>query len=442
MTAIYKKAWVLGLGASGLAAAKLLACEGVDVVVIDSLTSSDLATHKVVLERYGVRVLLAAEKVPEEPADICIVSPGVSPTSSLFQAVKQSNVPMLSELELGWSRSTCPVLAVTGSNGKSTAVKAVAHILNESGVRAGICGNYGPPVCDVVKKSFDWLVMEVSSFQLETVDKFRPNIGLMLNVLPNHLDRHRSMDAYAKLKSRLFAQSQPNDLCLVQEKWLHRMKRWSGGQGTWLSFGQGGDLRYESGLVLEGDQIVANVSDTYFDTPVLGSTIAAVMRAVHLCGVSYSQAANALCSFEPLPHRLQVVARVHGLTFINDSKSTNLAALAAAIQQSVGNIRLLAGGVAKENDFAPVKDLLAERVSAVYLLGQSSKAMALAWSSEVSCVCCNTLERAFERVMKEAQEGDTVLLSPGCASLDQFRNYEERGKCFMELVKGKAAGVV
>ena len=436
-----KIACVLGLGASGAAAARMLRGEGTEVVVVDSDDSPVLRQRREKLQTLGVEVRLDQAGLDVGSVDLIVVSPGIPPGSPIYKNAASFGVPMVSELELGWSRRSCPVLAVTGSNGKSTAVKAAAHILNEHGVQARVCGNYGPPVCEQVSKPADWLVMEVSSFQLEAVKAFRPDVGLLLNLLPNHLDRHGTMEQYGRTKSRLFARTGPGDLCLVHQPWLERVQSWSGGRGEWMSVGDGGDVCWREGRVIVGGDAVADVRGTWFDSDTVGPTVAAVLRAVNKCGVSYAQAEDALRTFEPLPHRQELVARVDGVTFVNDSKATNLAALAAAVRKPSGPVRLMAGGVAKERDFSGVKDLLAERVSAVYLMGQSSQAMAAAWSAGVSCVRCETLEQAFECAVQDAERGDTVLLSPGCTSFDQFRNFEERGKRFVELVEELAAPV-
>lgn len=430
-----QRACVIGLGASGSAAARLLLREGADVVMFDAADSEALREKQSSLQALGACVHLGVDHLDGDLGELIVMSPGVRPDSSLYQAALESGVPMRSELELGWSRRTCPVLAVTGSNGKSTFAKAAAHILNQNGLQAVLCGNYGPPVCDKVQCPADWLVIEVSSFQLETVHEFQPEIGVLLNLLPNHLDRHGSMDDYAGAKSRMFAKSRSGDLCLVEASWLEQVRAWSGGDGQWLSVGDPGVVGVKDGWVCVRGRRVADIRGTAFDNPMQATAVAALLRAVRACGVDYTLAARSLRSFEPLPHRLQKVSEADGITFVNDSKATNLAAMSAAVRERMGRIRLLAGGMAKENDFSSVKDLLAERVSAIYLIGQSAEVMASVWSEDVPCIRCGTLEKAFECAVSEAEEGDTVLLSPACTSFDQFRNYEERGNRFMELVE-------
>lgn len=435
MSTTIQRACVLGFGASGRAAARLLRREGTDVLVVDAADSEALRKGQNSLKALGIDVRLGVDRLCDDLGELIVVSPGVPPESSLYRDALESGVPICSELELGWSRRKCPVLAVTGSNGKSTFAKAAAHILNQNDIHAALCGNYGPPVCDEVQSPADWLVMEVSSFQLETVHDFRPEIGVLLNLLPNHLDRHGSMEAYAGLKSRMFARSRPGDLCLVEDSWMDDIRAWSGGDGQWVSVGAHGAVGVKDGWVCVQGRRVADIAGTAFDSPILATSVAALLRAVYACGVDYGAAARSLRSFVPLPHRLQRVSQADGITFVNDSKATNLAAMSAAVRERGGKVRLLAGGIAKENDFSSVKDLLAERVSAVYLMGQSAEAMASVWSTGVPCVRCGTLEQAFECAVSEAREGDTVLLSPACTSFDQFRNYEERGNRFMELVE-------
>lgn len=368
--------------------------------------------------------------------DVAVISPGFALTHPWIRDLIQREVPVISELELGWSRRHCPVIAVTGSNGKSTVVKLISEALTRSGQRALPCGNYGFPACAAVMVPDvpDWLVMEVSSFQLETVQEFRPDIGVLLNVLPNHLDRHGTMEAYRAMKLRLFEHMRATDTAIlpvdlfpaVQE----RLKKAS---CTLKTFGteEGADFRYR-----DGRAGAVHLAGTQFDNEILGTAAAAVAAVCDTCGIPPEAVEASARVFEPLPHRTALVAELDGVRYIDDSKATNLAALCAAVKMFSGSIHLIAGGRSKESDFSFAKDLLAQRVSRLYLIGEASDAMQAAWGSAVRCVACGTLQKAVEAAREQAKSGDTVLLSPACTSFDQFRDFNERGDCFAAAVRG------
>ncbi len=442
----YRKAVVLGCGASGAAAARLLRADGAGVVVLDDGTAAGAAAQAEALRREGLEVITGRHEWPRGDFDVCVTSPGIPPSSPWIRAARESGLPVLSELELGWSRRRCPVVAVTGSNGKSTLVKWLAESLQAAGLRAVPAGNYGPPVSRVVleQPAVDWLVLEVSTFQLETVCEFRPEVGVLLNIHPNHLDRHGDMETYEALKARLFARTRTGDTCIVHEPLINQVRSASGGGGLWVTFGvsASSDYRYADGVVTSGGREVLDLRGTLFANDVLGLAGAAAAAALSTCGVDPRIASRSAGTFKPLPHRMQPVGEIRGVRFVNDSKATNLAAMAAALRMIPSKIRLIAGGLVKEKDFTFVKDLLAQKVRGVYLIGQASKKMASAWSDIVPCVFCETLDVAVGRARDDAQAGEVVLLSPACASFDQFKNFEARGDEFARLVRDRVEGVL
>lgn len=435
---VYRHALVLGLGGSGEAAAELLRDEGAEVVALDAGDNPGLRGRQGELEAHGIRVLLGAKDVPAGSFDVAVVSPGVPVTSPWILEMRQRGIPVIPELELGWSRRSCKVVAITGSNGKSTAVKWMAESLEAAGLKAAPAGNYGPAVSAVVRerRDLDWLVLEVSSFQMETAVSFRPDVGILLNINPNHLDRHGDMQLYTKMKARIFAAMNGTDTGLVPLNLLKSIKAFSGGKGRWRTFGAAAraDLRYEDGQVWSDHRVAADLRGTYFANEVLGLAAAAVVGGLQACGVDPACAVSAARGFKALPHRMELVAESNGVRFVNDSKATNLSAMAAALRMAPGKSRLIAGGLVKEKDFSFVKELLVERASGVYLIGQASEEMSSAWSGVVPCFLCGTLDAALRKARNEARAGETVLLSPACASFDQFRNYEERGDVFRKLV--------
>ncbi len=469
----YTTALILGYGRSGRAAERLLRAEECETVVLTE-------------ESAGLPEVLRA--LEEKQFDVCIVSPGFALSHPWICAVRDAGVPLLSELELGWSRHRGKTVAVTGSNGKSTAVKWICEMLQLVGLKAEIGGNYGIPACETVLENpgLDWLVLEVSSFQLETVRDFRADVAVLLNVLPNHLDRHETMEIYRRTKARIFssrlelvakpkagvvrasiplehenaterlfeegvlpqtgstrnthpglANISQGDVCLAPANLLPQLKADLGGaKRNWITFGgtPNADYFFEDGQVFHRSEPVVDLSDTPFESPTLGGCAGAAVAAVaDACGVPFQTAEAAARDFEPLPHRLQRVGKLDGVAYINDSKATNLAAVATALQACRPKVHLIAGGLAKESDYTFIKEILAERTRSIYLIGRVSRAMYLAWNGVCPCVECGTLEKAFNAARNAAKPGETILLSPGCASFDQFISFEERGERFMAL---------
>ena len=318
-----------------------------------------------------------------------------------------------------------------------------------------LAGNYGPPICGAASKTrdLDWLVVEVSSFQLETVQEFRPRVGVLMNIQPDHLDRHGSMARYTDLKRQVFARMGRGDTAIVPDDLLTRIAGSSAraaaataGASTsreaprWVTFGQSpaADYRYLQGQasIRRGSaERTLSVRSTMFDNEILGAAAAAAAAAIDACGLPWAALEAAMAHFEPLPHRMQEIARIRGICFVNDSKATNLAALGAALRMVGGNVRLIAGGRLKEKDLSPAKDLLAKKVRRAYLIGEAQKAMVAGWGGVVDCLGAGTLENAVRQAWRDAEAGDTVLLSPGCASFDQFRNFEHRGEEFARIVR-------
>lgn len=443
---LYKTALVLGLAASGLAAARLLLADGTRVIVMDCGDSDLLCQRAAALRALGAEVCLGATAPPSGDFEIAIVSPGIPAGSDTVKAVMARGIPVVSELELGWSRSSCRVLAISGSNGKSTLVKLCAEALAQAGRRAAIAGNYGPPVSAVVNErhDLDWLVLEVSSFQLETVRDFRPDVGVLLNMTPNHLDRHGDFQTYRQMKARLFTRMTPADTGVTDLNSMPEIRALAGSPNRWVTAGvhptagvnPAADFFYQSGAIhnsLMRERI--ELSGTMFDNEIMGLTAAAAAAALVACGVEGRCLAAAARAFQPLPHRLQDVGAVRGIRFVNDSKATNLAALMAALCLTPRPIRLIAGGLPKHESYEPARKLLTEKVVSVHLIGQAAETMAATWRGAAPCVISGTLARAVAEAGRQAVRGDTVLLSPGCASFDQFRNYVERGECFISAMR-------
>jgi UDP-N-acetylmuramoylalanine--D-glutamate ligase len=436
---------VLGAGASGVAAARLLAREGARVTVADAAARRALTAAAGTLG--GVAALRAGLRdLPDGSFDLAVVSPGFAPTHPWRRACRARRIPMVGELELGFSRWPGRVLAVTGSKGKSSLVKLCAECLERAGAPAAPAGNYGLPLSALAldRPGLAWAVVEVSSFQLETVRAFRPDVAVLLNVQADHLDRHRGLAAYRALKLRLFARQRPGDAALLPEgfvagravpRGVRRERFGAGPDATW---------RYSPGAVrgpFAGGVRRLDLRGSWFDNPVLGLAAAAAAGALTRCGAGPDAIAAGLRAFVPLPHRLQAVAERAGVRYVDDSKATSLSALAAALRMLPPPLRLIAGGRLKETVLDGPKELLTARVRKVYLIGESAQTLYAAWSSAVVCETCGTLEAAVSRAVEEAVAGEQVVLSPGCASFDQFVNYGQRGDRFQQAVRQCIAAV-
>lgn len=425
---------VLGLGRSGEAAARLLAREGFAVTVLDASAADPVRRRAAALADEGVVARLGPDAAVPAGIGLAVVSPGIPADSPWIAAARAGGARVVSELEAGASRIPVPVLAVTGSNGKSTLVKWLVEALTQAGLRAAAAGNCGPPVCALAgaAPALDWLVLEVSSFQLETVDALRPAVAILLNLAPNHLDRHGTFEAYAALKARLFARMRAPDTGIVPADRCADLARRSGGAPRWVTFGPepGADRVWKPGGVWHAGRRLLDLRATPFDNPVLGPSAAAAVAAMEAAGAPLDALGAAARAFVPLPHRMEPVGDRGGVRFVNDSKATSLAALLAGLEQAGGPVRLIAGGLGKGEDYGRAKERLAAQCRAVYLIGKVAGRMAAAWSDAVPCEVCATLDRALARAAAEAAAGEVVLLSPGCASYDQFNGFEERGDAF------------
>ncbi len=341
--------------------------------------------------------------------------------------VASPGVPVKSELQLGCEALKARgwrLLAVTGSKGKSSVVKLVADAINLAGGRAIPCGNYGRPVCDLIgEEPAGWAVVEVSSFQLETTslasDTFEA--AVVLNLQEDHLNRHGSLSVYHGLKKKLLGFAKTGAVG-------------AGGNPADAGFGNTRRASQDESLVLQSPAAAGLIQDSYFDNEILRENGAAAVFLMRAAGLGDAAIRRAFLAFEPLPHRFQKVAEKDGVLFVDDSKATSMSALVAGVKMCAGPVRLIAGGLPKGDDPKIASSILTNKVKKVYLIGQCAETLFSAWSNAVDCEVCGTLERAVGKAKREAAKGETVLLSPGTASFDQFKSFEERGDAFAQLI--------
>lgn len=439
---MFETALVLGAGISGEAAARLLLREGTSVTVWDQATVKDIGERAETITAMGARVVAGQDAPPPGPYDICVISPGVDSELPFVKAIEAGGTAVISELELGYRHCACPILAITGTNGKSTVVKLCHDALEQSGKKTCMAGNYGTPLSMIADQttSLDWAVVEVSSFQLEKVERFRPRVGVLLNIRPDHLDRHGDMATYGGLKMRMFENMECDDVAIVPEAGGSCEAPLVPGQARKVLFGvaDASQSRYgDHQVTCEscGANDIVDLRGTLFDNPMLGVNAAAAGAAVIACGGTAESVSTAAAKFVSLPHRMETVCEIGGVRFVDDSKATNLAALIASVEASERPVRLIAGGLLKEKDLEIAKEVLAKKSRGVYLIGAAADEMKKAWGSIVPCKEFDGLARAVEGAWEDACEGETVLLAPGCASFDQFRSYHDRGVRYRKAVE-------
>jgi UDP-N-acetylmuramoylalanine--D-glutamate ligase len=435
---------VLGYGRSGRAASRLLADAGARVRVTDALPE----------DRLGV----SAEEVPggtewlgrEDPeilrgADLVIASPGVAPSNPVLAKALGSGLPVHSELELGWWFTDAPIVAITGTNGKTTTTELVGAIGRASGRSVAVAGNVGTPLSSLARERPELLVLEVSSFQLFLCEDFRPNVAACLNFAPDHLDWHPDLEHYARAKARLFARQRAEDAAVLNggdPEFAARLARIPA-RKFWFqespSPSRGAFLRDERVTFRLGEELESVFPLTRWRLPGRHNreNLLAAALCARLIGLPDEAIVEGASGFEGLPHRMEVVPSTDGITWVNDSKSTNPDSLAKALDRSVPTL-LIAGGLTKGCDFRPIRDAVAQGARLVLLIGEGAAQLEEAWGGSVRTVRAGDLATAVRLAAEEAKEGERVLLSPGCASFDQFENYADRGERFRALVRDRA----
>jgi UDP-N-acetylmuramoylalanine--D-glutamate ligase len=442
-----KKVLVVGLGKSGLAAALFLRHRGAQVTVSDIRSAEALAKDIPALLEEGINVEAGGHGLLTFlRQDLIVVSPGVPlDTPELVQA-KSFGRPVIGELELAARFLKGKILAVTGSNGKTTTTSLLGEILERAGLPTLVGGNIGVPVVALIDESTDqtWSVLEVSSFQLEGTEQFHPTIAVILNITPDHLDRHGSFENYALAKERIFAAQDDRDYVVLNADNVRaataaeRSKAkvyWFSlenevDRGAWV---EGGSIKFR----FEKDAAVESVMPLS-SIPLKGEhnveNVLAAVCAARLAGASAESTRAAVESFKAVEHRLEYVATLNGVDIYNDSKATNVDATAKAIAAFPSGIHLIMGGKDKNSDYTQLSDLLRARVRAVYTIGSAAAKIESQLRGVVSIHSCETLEKAVSAVAAAARPGEVVLLAPACSSFDQFESYEHRGRVFKELV--------
>jgi UDP-N-acetylmuramoylalanine--D-glutamate ligase len=442
-----KKVLVVGLARTGVALCRFLAAKGARVTVTDQAPPQALEEARREIAGLGVAEALgtALKKKPVwRGSDLIILSPGVPPELEWLKAARKAGVPVWGELELTGHFIEKPLIAVSGTNGKTTTITLVGEFLKASGRKPLVGGNIGTPAISLLSRQHqaDCLVLEVSSFQLDTAPSFHPQAAALLNITPDHLDRYPSLAAYAASKANLFRSQHGGDLKVLNaddaalaalDTGPARVYHFSSSRpltrGAWLANGSlhlrlagAAEERFPlAGIRLSGRHNLENI-------------MAALLLALD-AGASPEACRRVLASFRGLPHRLEFVAEVERVEFYDDSKGTNVGAVAVSLGHFSKPVILIAGGRDKDTDFRLLSPLIKERVKALVLLGETRKRLAQTWKDLAPICLVNSMAEAVRRAYDLARPGEVVLLSPACASFDMFKDYAHRGETFQKLVQ-------
>ncbi|MBI3127496.1 MAG: UDP-N-acetylmuramoyl-L-alanine--D-glutamate ligase [Candidatus Tectomicrobia bacterium] len=437
---------VMGMARTGRAAAAVLARRGAEVVATDM---KDIPGLREELPREVALELGGHREETFRRCDVLVVSPGIPATDRFIRLALASGAEVISEIELAWRLCPAPVAAVTGTNGKTTATTMLGAILEEAGFRAPVGGNIGRPLVDVVEKEgqeADFVVSEVSSFQLEWAPTLRPRVGVITNVTPDHLDRHPDMDGYAAVKARLLANQGPGDAKVLNADDPFTARYLPGGRQAALAFSR--TKIPEAGAYVEDGWIYLRIGGDRQRVCAAGElavpgvhnleNFLAACAAAGFLGAGPDAMARLARRFKGLPHRMEPVAEIGGVRWVNDSKGTNVGATAMSLESVEGPVLLIAGGTDKGSDLSPMIEPMRKRVRTMVLIGEAADRFEAFFRGRVPVERAATLHEAVRRCAAAARPGDTVLLSPACASFDQFRDYAHRGDVFREAVRALA----
>lgn len=443
-----KKVLVVGLGISGIAACNLLLSQKADVTAIDQSEERNEDGIEA-LSKKGTEIQWGVDKCPEKPWDLVVLSPGIDPDSSLLKNL-DPEIDIIGELELASRLSQCLNIAISGTNGKTTVTQLIDHILTHSLRKVAAAGNIGVPYCEVVPKSrdLDFAILEVSSYQLQTIKYFRPVIGVLTNISPDHFERHNSLEEYARSKAEMFKNQQLFDWAIIQSEALAYLR--TIGENirsktiTFSSKNRNADIYCERGMIVSR---IPDWAGPILDVEKLGfmgghnaENIMAALCVGRVLRVPLEQMVEAIKTFKIAPHRCELIAEEDEVKWINDSKSTNSDSLEKAIEfiplghAGEPNIWLIAGGADKGLQYHDLGPLLARRVKGVFLLGENKETLQSAWSLFTSCYEVKSLKEAVDRARISTEKGDYVLLSPASSSFDMFDSYQDRGDQFKKLV--------
>ncbi len=431
---------VVGLGITGVETSKFLRSKGAPVKATDSREEGDLGPVVEKLAAGGIEVRCGTH-APEffEWANTIVLSPGVRFDLPEIRDAQAAGKTVISEVELAWNFISKPVIGITGTNGKTTTTSLLSEMLERSGMKIFTGGNIGTPLISVAEKDdeYDFLLLELSSFQLQGIRDFSPHVAVILNISPNHLDHHSSMEEYEAAKLGLFANQRENDWAVFNADDPVVLKGSDSFRAKKISFGTG---KEETDVYCREDEIVfGELSFCLRNSALVGEhnkeNIMAAVAVAGALGCRRDPVQKSINEFRPLPHRMEFVLTIRGVDVYNDSKSTTPFATLRAIESLPSPIILLAGGKDKGIDYDCLKDAVASKVKALVLIGETAEKMRAQLGDLAQTTCAGSLKEATRSAFELSEAGDTLLFSPGCSSFDMFKSYEERGELFKEIVR-------
>ena len=433
---------VIGLGKTGIAVANFLSREGARVTVTDSKPREQLLEP---LKQLRADVKTRFENsAPPSDTELVVLSPGVAIHSSFLENAKRAGIEIISEIELANRFNTVPIIAVTGTNGKSTCTSLIAEMFSQSEKTVHAGGNLGTPFISLLDQGgADYRILELSSFQMEATSGLRPVVSVILNISPDHMDRHKDFKTYAELKEKIFAHQTQNDFLILNQDDPNTRDLGKGCSAERILFSTQTEL--DKGIFLRGNKIIAQLQNNEREMLSLESlskgmrwqveNILPAIAVALLLDVSQEAILRALKNFTILEHRLEWVRTMNGVDFVNDSKGTNVGSVCKSLNTFDGPIILIAGGKDKETDFSPLKSLMKEKVKHLVLIGETRDKFKGILTGSFGYEESDSLDEAVRLAKAKAEDGDVVLLSPACASFDMFKDYEDRGNRFKTIVK-------
>jgi len=429
---------ILGAARSGLSAASLLKKTGNSVFVSDNAVKGKIK-EKNYLTKMGIPFEFGRHSERVFQADFVVLSPGIPSTSEIVKSITARNIPVYSEIEVASWFCRSKIIAVTGSNGKTTTTTILGKMLKSRYHDSFVAGNIGFPFSDFVLDSTEknWVGVEVSSFQLETIDRFHPSVAIILNLSPNHLDWYNSFEEYASAKLKILNNLSPDDHVIIDGDDDELNKRILASPPRKFKFSlkskRAEAYLFDDHIYLFNEQLI-NIHDVQLLGPHNYKNLMAAGIAAKIAGVATSDIASVMRSFKGVTHRLEFVNKIKNVGFINDSKATTLESLEAALNSFSQPVILIAGGKDKGADFDRIRSLLEESVKAAILIGAARDRIAASWSGIIPIAMAHDLQDAVIKAMQNAVQGDIVLLSPACSSFDMFKDFEDRGNKFKKIV--------
>lgn len=430
-----KRVAVLGAGGSGYAAASLARSRGADVSVFDSGSAEKLSDAIDKFRKLGCSLTTGDSALnPDGQFDCAVISPGIDLNWAIAEAFRSVSAELIGEVEFAFRLSETPVIAITGTNGKTTTTSLIAQMLSSVGLAVVAAGNIGLAYSEVVERedSLDWIVLEVSSFQLESIEQFSPRISIWTNFAPDHMDRYGSVEEYRAAKENIFTNAD-SETCVIRK--LEDEAR-SGAAVTFSAFQNGGAFEYSAGQIVHAP---TGRAFPFYDCALHGKhnaeNVMAALAVADELDLSWNAVAGAIQSFRAPAHRCEKVREVGGVTFINDSKSTNLHSLQSALAGQEEPTILMVGGKQKGLDFEEIIPFLKERVRHAVCLGEIGDDISASWSKTIPTTVVSSMSEAVTEAYARAQQGDVVLFSPGTSSFDMYSGYEARGEDFRRAVE-------